>query len=248
MSERPLTALILAAGVGRRLGPAGETLPKGFLQLGTRPIIAESLARLRRAGIERAVLVTGHHADRYAALRVDDGPRLETVHNPHFADSGSLYSWLQAAPRLAGAGYLLLESDLVYEQRALTTLVDDPADSAVLLSGPTGAGDEVWVEVDGPPAAMTLVAMAKDRARLGANIGGELVGICKISARLHDALAAAAERLLATTRHADYESDGLVAAAAELPIPCRRVDDLLWAEIDDAAHLARARALYPRLA
>jgi len=244
----PTTALILAAGIGSRLGSAGEALPKGFLQLGGRPIVAESLARLRRAGIERAVIVTGHHAAHYERLAIDDGPRLETVHNPYFADSGSLYSWRLAASRVAGASYLLLESDLIYEQRALTTVIADPAPSVVLLSGPTAAGDEVWVEVKGPPGERRLVAMAKQRERLGTEIGGELVGICKIGTALHGAMEAAASRLLADTRHADYESDGLVAAAASVEVACRCVDDLRWAEIDDASHLARARErVYPYL-
>jgi 2-aminoethylphosphonate-pyruvate transaminase len=241
------TALILAAGVGRRLGARGVPQPKGFLEIGGRPIIARSLDCLRDAGIERVVIVTGHHAAHYAALAVP-GLAIETVANPHYADSGSLYSWQCAAARLSGAPYLLLESDLVYESRALAALLEDPADSVVLLSGPTGAGDEVWVEVAGPDHAPCLAAMSKRRAALGPRVAGEFVGICKIGPALHAALAAFAAGRLAVSRHADYETDGLVAAAAGMPVACRCVDDLAWGEIDDEAHLARViREVWPRL-
>ena len=46
----------------------------------------------------------------------------------------------------------------------------------------------------------------------------------------------------------DYETDCLVAAAAERPIACPLVPDLLWGEIDDPGHLARVRdRVYPAL-
>ena len=52
------TAVILAAGMGTRLGKQGEFQPKGFLRLGEKSIIEESVARLQRAGIERIIIVT----------------------------------------------------------------------------------------------------------------------------------------------------------------------------------------------
>jgi len=56
----PLTiAVILAAGMGVRLGALGQTIPKGFLQLGDQPIVAESIAQLHACGIERIIIVTG---------------------------------------------------------------------------------------------------------------------------------------------------------------------------------------------
>jgi len=46
----------------------------------------------------------------------------------------------------------------------------------------------------------------------------------------------------------DYETDCLVGAAAERPIACPVVADLAWAEIDDPAHLDRARSVvYPEI-
>ena len=121
----------------------------------------------------------------------------------------------------------------MYEPRALDALLADPHEDVVLLSGPTGSGDEVWVETD---AEGRLVAMSKQRAALGAGVAGELVGITRVSPAL-------AALLGGLPPEGEYETRGLVAAAAGRPIYCRRVDDLLWAEIDDENHLERARGL-----
>jgi len=235
------TAVILAAGRGTRLAGEVSDRPKGFLAVGDRPIVLESIERLQAAGIRRVVIVTGHLAGHYEGLAARLGPVVTTVHNPEYAASGSMYSLYCARDQVAG-DFLLLESDLVYEPRALATLLAHPGPDAILLSGPTGAGDEVWVETD---AAGCLAGMSKRRDALGA-VAGELVGISRISAPLFRAMQAIAARAFASSLRYDYETDCLVAAARERAIPCPVVPDLVWGEIDDPAHLRRVREqVYP---
>jgi len=237
------SAVILAAGMGTRLRGEVEDYPKGFLRLGKQPIIEESIERLVAAGIQDIVIVTGHCADHYERLAAGQGGLVRTVHNPRFADSGSMYS-LYCARDLIDGDFLLLESDLIYEPRALTELLNDPAADAILLSGPTAAGDEVWVETqDG-----NLVAMSKDRGSLSGFVTGELVGISKISAGLFALMQEIAGEAFEATLHYDYETDCLVAAGARRPIHCPVAADLVWSEIDDPDHLQRAREqIYPQI-
>lgn len=244
MSERIRTAVILAAGRGTRLAAEWRDRPKGFLTLGAEPIVVESIRRLVAHGIREVVIVTGHAAADYEALAQQWPGRIRTVHNERYAGSGSMVS-LDCAAALTSGPFLLLESDLVYEPRALALLLANPAPDAVLLSGPTAAGDEVFVTTrDG-----LLVNMAKDPARLAGPVTGELVGISKISAPLFARLRALAAAAFARSLLYDYETDCLVAAARDWPIHCPLVPDLLWGEIDDAQHLRRAReSLYPAIA
>lgn len=244
MSTLPGTAVILAAGQGQRLRSELSDRPKGFLQLGSRPIIEESILRLLAAGIGDILIVTGYLADHYEALARAYPGRLRTVHNPQFAASGSMYS-LYCARELVEGPFLLLESDLIYEPRALRLLLDGPAEDAILVSGPTGAGDEVYVEAPGG----RLRAMSKDRACLGEPVLGELVGISRISAGLFALMQRIAAEAFTRSLRFDYETDCLVAAARERPIHCLLAEGLLWGEIDDPSQLQRARGgLHARIA
>lgn len=236
-------AVILAAGMGTRLGAEGRAQPKGFLRIGTEPIIEESLARLKRAGIEHVLIVTGHCREAYDKLAGASRGFVSTVHNPRYRDSGSMYSLYCAKDEIDG-DFLLLESDLIYEQDALRSALEFPKDNCLLLSGFTKSGDEVYVQQD----ERGLVAMSKDRSQLG-EVSGELVGITRISTTLFSHMLAVAEDAFENDLYCDYETDCLVTTAARYPVYCHLVPGLAWAEIDDAAHLERARSIvYPEIA
>lgn len=238
------TAVILAAGMGTRLGERGQSRPKGFLQLGDRPIVEDSIVRLQHAGVERIIIVTGHLAEFYEALAKRYTGLVETVHNERYANSGSMYSLYQVQD-LVNEGFLLLESDLIYEQNALRAVQEFPKDNVVLLSGPTHSGDEVYVEIHDEK----LHAMSKDRAQLGETVAGELVGISRISLPLFEYMLMKARDMFASSLQVDYETDCLVAVASEYPVYCQVIRELLWAEIDDEQHLQRALTeIYPRIA
>lgn len=242
MAPRVKLAVILAAGMGTRLRDTGHMVPKGFLQFGELPIIEESILKLKAAGIERVIIVTGHVAEKYQELAAKNSTLVETVHSPKFADSGSMYS-LYMARELIDEDFLLLESDLVFEKRALETLQNFDHDNCVLLSGPTNAGDEVYVMGrDG-----LLLAMSKNPADK-TDLAGELVGISLISTELFAAMLKSAEAQFKTTLHVSYEDNCIVAAAGEMPVNIFTITDLLWGEVDDAAHLTRVtQDIYPAI-
>jgi len=237
------TAVILAAGMGTRLKELGQLQPKGFLKLGEKTIIEESINRLSQSGIERIIIVTGHLSEFYEKFQEWQSPEIIAVRNPKYANSGSMYS-LYCARELIDDNFLLLESDLIYEQRALETVLNFPEDNVILLSGPTDAGDEVYVATSGK----TIVAMSKDKSKLSSPVAGELVGISKISQPLFKIMLERAKIKFANSLKVDYETDALVDSAQSYPVYYTVVEDLLWSEIDDRQHLVRAKEkIYPAI-
>ena len=237
----PRLAVVLAAGRGVRLGDLGREIPKGFISLDGRTLIERSLAALRDAGIERVRLVTGHLAAHYEALAARLGDWITLAHNPDFACTGSLASLACAGP--IDEPCLLVESDLLFDSRAPRLLVDAAAPDLLLASGPTGSGDEVYVAArDG-----AVTDLGKRRDTLDGPCVGELVGLTRLSPTFHALVLDEARRLMAETRTVEYEA-ALVAAGRRRRLPVLVVDDLVWTEIDDVHHLARAtRDILPRL-
>ncbi|HDQ14247.1 MAG TPA: phosphocholine cytidylyltransferase family protein, partial [Sediminispirochaeta sp.] len=217
-------AVIMAAGRGTRLGERGRLSPKGFLRIGERPIIEESIERLRGQGVEEIIIVTGHLAEFYQELASSSRRGLiRTVYNEKYAESGSMYSLFRARDAVGGEDFFLLESDLIYEIRALRELQGHNKGAVILLSGQTNSNDEVWVETEKDGR---LKNMSKDPKELSSKPAGELVGVSKLDGRTFAQLCSTAERMFTDSLHVEYEK-ALVAAADHTPIYCHKVDDLL---------------------
>jgi 2-aminoethylphosphonate-pyruvate transaminase len=227
-----MKAVILAAGLGSRLG---FHRPKGLLAPGPETLVQRSIRLLHQAGLGPVTLVVGHQAAYYRDLPEPVG----FVDNPDYASTGSLRS-LTLAYQALQDDLLVLESDLLYERRALQCLLASPEANAILTSGFSDAGDEVWV--DAPQSR--LRAMSKDRSRLPQPPVGEFVGICRFSQGLLQDL----ESWGASRPEAHYESDGLVALCEKHRVAVVQVDDLIWCEVDDPQHWLRCQQLIlPRL-
>jgi len=60
----PLRALVMAGGLGSRLLPKTENLPKPMLPVGDRPLIEDIFVQLRQAGIKRVNVATHYKSDK----------------------------------------------------------------------------------------------------------------------------------------------------------------------------------------
>lgn len=239
-------AVILAAGRGIRLGELGRVIPKGLIDLGGEALLDRSIRQLMAQGIERISIVTGHLAPQIEALAVRHGAGVQCIHNHGYETGGSFASMLCALAQPLD-DVLLLESDIVYEARALEALQGAHWSDAILTSGPTAAGDEVWVATDGGRPDDVLSDMSKSRGAIRGGIVGELAGICRLSAPTLRALVNARDTLFRDAPSVDYES-ALVHVAPACGIRCVHVPDLIWAEIDTPQMLDRVRAeVWPRL-
>jgi 2-aminoethylphosphonate-pyruvate transaminase len=237
------TAIIMAAGLGSRIAAFSRTAPKGFITVGGQALVARSIAALAERGIRRIVIGTGHLAEDYQALaRGVADVQVECVHNPDYARSGSLETFLLCARDL-GCDFLSLESDLLYDPRMIDQVLATPFANSMLGSGQTDSGDEVYIETD---EDLNLVNLSKNKAALS-HVDAELVGICKLGRHVPAAIEAwMASAGMQRPAQIHYE-DGLVGIAGTVAVHIEKTD-LAWTEIDTPDHLARANALiWPRI-
>ncbi len=226
-------AIIMAAGNGTRLSAVLPDKPKGCLELAGLTIIERSIRQLLASDIQDIVMVIGYAAEQYEAL-LKDYNQVHFVRNDNYANSNSMAS-LYYAKEYGIDDFLLLESDLVYEQRSLTAILNHNPPNAILTSGYTYSDDEVYVCVDGENV-MELKKQPSGRWP----IVGELVGISKVSAEMYQAMLTYAEAYFQQSYDLCYE-DCINGIATEIDVSYCKVEDLIWSEIDTPAHLERVQ-------
>jgi N-acetyl-alpha-D-muramate 1-phosphate uridylyltransferase len=142
MSAAPNRAMVLAAGLGLRLRPITETIPKPLVDVGGRTLLDRSLDALEAASIETCVVNTHYLADqieRHLASR----PRPRTIisHEPELLDTGG--GVRKALPLLGDDPFVVVNSDTFWLD-GITPMLDrltrqwDPQRlDALLLLHPT---------------------------------------------------------------------------------------------------------------
>ncbi len=140
------TAMILAAGLGTRMRPLTDTIPKPLVALNGRALIDHVLDRLAASGIKRAVVNVHHHADKLEA-------HLKTRKTPEIAISderGVLLDTgggvVRALPLIGNKPFLIHNSDSVWIEglgqnlaRLISAWDDVRMDSIMLLAPTTGS-------------------------------------------------------------------------------------------------------------
>ncbi|MBV9747474.1 MAG: phosphocholine cytidylyltransferase family protein [Acetobacteraceae bacterium] len=244
-AEKP-RALILAAGVGRRLG--AEPGPKALLRFAGSSLLARHIAILRGCGVRDVTIVAGYRADEVRAeLDALGGDPPAVVVNPDYRE-GSLVSLHVGRGVLhGGAPVILMDADVLYDARLMTRLVQSSAVNCLLLDREIEPGDE--------PVKLCIaggrIVDFRKRPRAAHEWHGESVGFFRFAP---DAAAELAERAAA------YVEEGRRAMEYEEPIrdmilasPPERfgfedISGLPWTEIDFPEDVEKARALLPALA
>ncbi|MAD47908.1 MAG: sugar nucleotidyltransferase [Gammaproteobacteria bacterium] len=235
------TAVILAAGMGSRLGDLNNNKPKGLLKIGTKPIIQESIEKLSKAGIKKIYVVIGYKYKIYVDFFKENFPNVILIRNADYKSTNTLFS-LSKIKNLINEDFLLLESDLVYESKAILEIIKNKEENLIILSGKTFNGDEVFVKSKNG----NLINMSKDLSKLEGSYTGEFVGISKISLDFFKEIMNFFNKS-SDRKKLSYEEDAFVECAKKIKIKCLHLKKLLWSEIDDEYHLNKARKIYKKL-
>lgn len=141
-----MRAIILAAGSGLRLQqPADQQLPKCLLRFAGMSLLERHLRMLRGAGVGEIVLALGfrHELVEAELERLRWQPRPEIVVNERFDLGSVLTVHTVAGPLTRGGNVLLMDADVLYDERIVTALVagDEPV-NRLLIDRHFEAGDE----------------------------------------------------------------------------------------------------------
>lgn len=238
--HKNFTAILLAAGVGRRLGRP-EPAPKVLLEFGGRSLLDRHFEALAAAGVGEVVIVVGFEAGQIeAAVRALAPPfPVRFVHNPRFTE-GSVVSLAAANATLrAGEGAVLMDGDVLYDHGMLRRLRDGAAENSLLVDRELEPGDEpVKLCFD---AADRIVDFRKKPEHPGVR-HGESVGFFRFSPATAAELADRCDWYVQNAPNLEYEEairDLMLAEPGRFG--AEDVTDLPWTEIDFEEDVVKAR-------
>ncbi len=233
-----MKAVILAAGVARRLAPLTDHTHKCLMPVGGRSLLDRMLEALAANGVDEAVLVVGHCQDqvRRAAGGSRGAMRISYVENPEY-QKGSILSLWRARDTLRRDSTLVMDADVLFPATFLSRLIAAPAPSALLLDrGFQDTGEEVKLYAVGD----RVIALGKKFVPEAWDVIGEGVGFFKCSAAHARDYIGLLETSIQETGGANEYEDALHRLVARVPVGWVDVTGLPWTEVDFAEDLQRA--------
>lgn len=224
----------MAAGLGSRFGQYTERIPKGFIECGGVSMIERSIRILIDCGIDRIVIGTGYHKEKFEVL-AEQYPQIECVFSPRYAETNSMYTLYNCREVIGNDDFLLLESDLVFERKAIISLLEHEEHTIMLITPVTKFQDQYYVTYDDNHQ---LTMCSTDKTQLDAK--GELVGIHKFSNGFYKDMCRDYAAKVDEKPRLGYEYEILSMAQGGSRVYVLNVAGLYWYEIDDPEDLAYA--------
>ena len=145
-----MQAIILAAGMGRRLRQLTEKNTKCMVSINGERLIDRTLDALEGLDLRRIIIVVGYKSEnliRHIGERHDNIP-IEFIQNRIYDKTNNIYSLALAKDKMEEDDTILLESDIIFNPKMLKVLVDNPYPNIALVAKWASWMDGTVVKID----------------------------------------------------------------------------------------------------
>ena len=145
-----MQVIILAAGMGKRLGEYTKNNTKCMVPVNGTPLIDRLLRQLSRYTLNRVVIVVGYEGQKLMEYLGDEqhGLQIEYVNNPVYDKTNNIYSLALAKDKLTEDDTLLIESDLIFDDGIFDLMLENPFPNLALVAKYESWMDGTMVKID----------------------------------------------------------------------------------------------------
>lgn len=146
-----MQAIILAAGMGKRLGDLTKNNTKCMVEVNGVTLIDRVLNQLSKLSLNRVVVVVGYEGKKlmnYIGNRYKSKLQIEYIENPIYDKTNNIYSLALAKDKLQEDDTLLIESDLIFDDGLFDLILADPYPNLALVAKYQTWMDGTMVKID----------------------------------------------------------------------------------------------------
>lgn len=118
-----MKAVILAAGLGTRLRPITNEVPKCMVPVNGIRIIDKQIDNLLSNGVKEIYVVDGYKAEVLAEHLKANFPQVHIVSNPRYAETNNMYSLYLTSKYVKGEEFLLMNADVYYDSNIIAGML-----------------------------------------------------------------------------------------------------------------------------
>lgn len=235
-----MKALILAAGIGKRLKPITDRIPKTLIKIRNKPILGHILSNLKKCKIKDVVIVTGYRDELikdYVGSGSKWGLNVSYCHSEDYHCTENMYSVFLASQELLGQNFILINADDMFSPSIISKMLKKRGRIVIAVDGEGTLGsEEMKVKVDNGRICSVTKQMDPSQAF------GEDIGITKFNKEGGKAFLDTIEGIIQKRGPHGWFQEAIDQLARQnYPITYVNVEDEPWIEIDDHFDLKWAK-------
>lgn len=235
-----MRATILAAGVGSRLRPLTDSLPKCLVPVGGQAVLGWQIAALGAAGVQDVTVVAGYRAPQVIAYCESLDSQINVIVNDVYDRTNNMYSLRLALRGREQEATLICNGDVVFDPAIVATMVSTPERHLIAVEPGRYIAESMKVVVAGDGRITALSKAIPAAEAFGVSIdlyqfGAEAVSsICRVADRLMDD---EGEKNL-------WTEVAIEQALTTVPIYPHDIGTGRWIEVDNFDDLAEGERLF----
>jgi len=143
-----MKALILAAGMGTRLRPLTDKIPKCLVPVNGVPIIAKQIENLIDNGIREIYIVSGYKSDILESVLKGSYPFVNIVLNANYGETNNMYSAYLTRDVLYGNEFILMNGDVFFDESVISELLKPMYLNSIVVEKGVYNDESMKVRVD----------------------------------------------------------------------------------------------------
>ena len=174
-----MKTVILAAGAGSRLKPLTDHMPKCLLKVGVKCILEMTIENLLATNNSEIIIVTGYLENKIREFIRERFPYLQItyIYNKLYASTNNIYSLWLAKDEVLGNDMMMLDSDIVFDERIISKLQNSGYKNCLALKRHEVHDEEIKVKTDAHGCVIEIGKEVNVSLAEGESIGIEIFGI-----------------------------------------------------------------------
>lgn len=144
-----MKAVILAAGLGSRLRPITNEVPKCMVPVNGIRIIDRQIHNLVKNGVKDIYVIDGYKAEVLGSHLQESYPFIHIISNPRYAETNNMYSLYLAGKYVKGEEFLLMNSDVYYDANIIEGILKNENTSKIACDKSQYLIESMKITLDG---------------------------------------------------------------------------------------------------
>ena len=241
-----IKAVILAAGVGSRIRPLTDDIPKSLLKIDGISILERMISHIQYCGINEVIFVLGYLQSQIREFVTTKFPHLEAsfIINDKYKETNTGFFLLLAEELISGSSFIKFDEDVVFDKKILQILIESEHETCFCIDKYRALDhEEIKVIVDEKNGNRVLKASKTVDPK---DAVGESIGIEKISSKTVPLLFSELKSMMSNklNHHKYYESAYEKLIEENVPFYTIDISGLKWAEIDTEEDFREAEYMF----